>query len=199
MRKSIKKAIISLLLFMAFGIAAITCAVAGSFFTWIWLVDKMGLTAGTWTMAGILFVGLFIAYKLDNLSDLKLTKLPKKNPPKGTARVYISGKITGLSHDEAHKNFDEAEKHASDLVKTINPNLKIEIINPMKLSHRNNPDWVDYMAIDLEALMRCNVIYLLDNWADSKGARIEFAIADQMGHSRLYQNNKLGSYLDESI
>ena len=37
--------------------------------------------------------------------------------------------------------------------------------------------YLTYMAILLPALIRCDAIYLLDNWKKSRGARFEYLVA----------------------
>lgn len=96
-------------------------------------------------------------------------------------KIYISGQITGLELKEARAQFDKAEKILIE--KGHNP------VNPMRI---NNPiagkTWVDYMLDDLKLLFDCEAIYLLDNWQASKGARIEYLIAQEMGMAVLRAN-----------
>lgn len=89
-------------------------------------------------------------------------------------KVYISGQITGLELEEAKTFFTEAEILL--LARGYNP------INPMTLNpHTDGKTWKEYMLDDLDALFDCEAIYLLDNWQESKGARIEYQIAKEMG------------------
>ncbi len=90
------------------------------------------------------------------------------------AKVYISGKITGLDYQEAFDIFEKAELEVKNLGGTP--------INPMKICENNpNWSWEDYMEKDLGALLRCEGIYMLKNWGNSRGARIEYAVAKEMG------------------
>ena len=91
-------------------------------------------------------------------------------------RVYISGKITGLQRPIFEAAFYGAEQLLTD--KGYNP------INPLRITEALGIDESDYpklMGVDIEALLRCDAIYQLPNWQDSKGARAEKAIADIMG------------------
>ncbi|PXV61234.1 uncharacterized protein DUF4406 [Dysgonomonas alginatilytica] len=93
--------------------------------------------------------------------------------PKEIKTVYISGRITGIPLSEAKRNFEEAE--ALLLEKGYIP------VNPMKNNH--DPDtkgWIDHMLEDIGGLMRCDGIFMLNNWQQSKGARIEHYIAVEM-------------------
>lgn len=94
--------------------------------------------------------------------------------PKEIKTVYISGQITGLERKEAKANFDKAEAFVFE--KGYNP------LNPMKVNPRlSGKSWKEYMLEDIAQLFTCEGIFLLDNWQDSKGARIEHFIAQEMG------------------
>lgn len=93
-------------------------------------------------------------------------------------KIYLSGKITGLTYEEALAMFEAAEKEALKIAK--------EVVNPMKLAFElfkpkdpNNITWGEYMVNDLHAIMNLGVdsIYMLKNWQLSDGAKIEFFTA----------------------
>ena len=94
-------------------------------------------------------------------------------------KVYISGKITGLEINTARQYFDTVEEKLK--AKGLNP------VNPMALIPYN-PDWKweDYMAEDMRLLLVCDAIFMLENWQDSKGARIEHAAAKESGLQVFY-------------
>lgn len=52
-----------------------------------------------------------------------------------------------------------------------------QVVNPMKLPHQEGATWEDYMVVDLEALDKCDTIYMLPCWIKSHGARLEHAYA----------------------
>jgi hypothetical protein len=95
-------------------------------------------------------------------------------------KVYISGKITGLEYQEAYKMFEDAEKEVR--------NMGGVPVNPMKLEHKPNADWYDFMEKDIAELLRCEGIYMLENWGNSKGARIEYNIAREMDLKIVFQS-----------
>ena len=101
--------------------------------------------------------------------------------------IYISGKMKGVE-DHNRPKFARAEEQlfAKDFI----------VINPHKLHH---PDitklWEQYLITDIEWLMKCDVIAILDDWADSKGARLEIFIAQQLGLECIYADTgKLFDY-----
>lgn len=88
-------------------------------------------------------------------------------------RVYISGPITGI----ANNNINEFSRMASLL-----HSLGHEPVNPHEvLKFDVNLSWSDYMKADIKALMDCDAYVLLDGWGDSRGARIEKRLADDLG------------------
>ncbi len=97
-------------------------------------------------------------------------------------KVYISGKITGLDYNYAYDRFAVAEA-------VIKEELKYEVVNPMKaVPLDEKKTWEDYMLKDIELLFNCDMIYMLDNWHESKGARIECAIAKNMDKAILFES-----------
>lgn len=95
-------------------------------------------------------------------------------------QIYISGKITGLDHAEAFRNFNRAENMLRD--------HGLDAVNPMKkFSEQLGLSWREYMAEDIKVLVDCDAIYMLGNWRDSKGARLEHRIAIDLGLRVIYE------------
>lgn len=97
-------------------------------------------------------------------------------------KIYISGKITGLKLEDVkykfkwHAGFLELKGH-----EPVNP-LDIDIIlekDPKEYSPKEL--WDIQMAFDIKELFGCEAIYMLKDWGQSKGARIEYAIAKEIG------------------
>ena len=95
-------------------------------------------------------------------------------------KIYISGKITGLEPEDAFNNFEQASTEVCH---------EYEPIHTMQ-KYRNIPGWgwKEYMVVSIELLLSCHAIYMLTNWKDSKGARIEHSIATEMGMVIEYQS-----------
>ena len=56
-----------------------------------------------------------------------------------------------------------------------------KIINPMKLDHsQHDKSWEAYMKVCIIARCQCDMIAMLPNWQDSKGANVELEIATQL-------------------
>ena len=85
-------------------------------------------------------------------------------------KIYISGGITGVADHE--KVFAEAEKSLS--------RLGFAPISPEKFSF-DGFTYQDYIAVDLAILSRCDGVYMLTGWTNSKGARLEHNYAEAIG------------------
>ena len=88
-------------------------------------------------------------------------------------KVYVSGKISGLQPAVYTAKFNRA-------VERIKENYEwVAIFNPCDITplFGIKKYWF-FMIADLYVLIfKCNSIYLLDNWKDSRGAKIELFIA----------------------
>lgn len=90
--------------------------------------------------------------------------------------IYISGKIGGLPILEASKKFAKAEQDLR--------HLGLKVINPMNLGISH---WTydEQIAKCLEVIENhATAIYLLSDWKDSKGAKLEFAHVGALNQSR---------------
>lgn len=91
-------------------------------------------------------------------------------------KVYLSGKIAGLSEEEYKQNFAQAAMDALAFF----PDDQVTIVNPATLPAIHN-SWADYLLRDLMLLKDCDAIVMLPNWEDSKGATTEYYFATGMG------------------
>lgn len=97
--------------------------------------------------------------------------------------IYIAGPISGLDPEVAKKNFELATEI---LHKTFS--IRANILNPFALVKYNEDyEWKDYMIKCMPIIFNCDSIYMLEDWQKSKGARIEFAIAVELGFDIIYQ------------
>lgn len=96
-------------------------------------------------------------------------------------KIYISGKISGLPAKEAVDKFEKAE----DYLKSVYPNATI--VNPFKVKHLHDKSWENYMRYDLIEMLSCTSIYMLTNWKQSEGAKIEFNLAIELKFEILFE------------
>lgn len=96
-------------------------------------------------------------------------------------RIYISGPITGRDRNGAFEHFERAGKYLTD--------LGYEAVNPMKKPSEADASkpWADYMREDIALLIDCDAIYMLDGWELSRGAKLEFNIATELGMHQMFE------------
>ena len=98
----------------------------------------------------------------------------------GMKKIYISGKITNNANYKA--DFEAAELA-----------LKIAGFQPVNPAEEKLPDgatWADYMRHDIKLLCDCDAIYMLYDWRESEGAKIEHNLARDLGMEIIYEIKK---------
>lgn len=114
--------------------------------------------------------------KCEEINDLKeeirrlKSQLELQLQRSSQGRVYISGPITGVVGAEEY--FKEAEQkiEAAGFI-AINPYTLINGFGKLR--------WDDYIDMDLAILKKCNCIYMLNGWQNSRGATIEKEFAEK--------------------
>lgn len=87
-------------------------------------------------------------------------------------KIYIAGKITGLSVD----NYTEKFKAAANEIKSRG----LVPVNPVQLVSDPNAKWNEAMKICIAELMKCDAVMLLPCTKDSPGAMIEKELAEKL-------------------
>jgi hypothetical protein len=95
-------------------------------------------------------------------------------------KIYISGGISGRPIEEAEAHFAEAEK------KWVEQGC--EVVNPCTLPHNHGRTWLEFMKEDVAAMMQCDAIYMLTGWRKSRGAVVEYIIAQQLEYRVLFED-----------
>lgn len=97
-------------------------------------------------------------------------------------KIYIAGKISGLNRDNMIKKFEVAQK---SLV-TEGHQVFIPCVLPAyeEVSHE------DYMHICYAMIDICDAVYMLSDWQQSKGARLELQYAADHRKKILYEDPK---------
>lgn len=97
-------------------------------------------------------------------------------------KIYVSGKITGLPIEEAKQRFANSQ--------ALLESIGFEVVNPLEFGLCDEKaSWESHMVKDIEMLFKCDAIYMMDNWTDSKGAQIEYDIANRLGKDVWFESN----------
>ena len=93
--------------------------------------------------------------------------------------IYISGKITGT--DDYLQRFEAAENHLNNM------NI-LDIVNPAKVnSYLPELSYSQYIKMSLCMLEMCDTIYMLKNWENSVGAKLEWEFAKANNYKIMYE------------
>ena len=93
--------------------------------------------------------------------------------------IYISGKITGT--DDYLQRFEIAEKHLNTMNIT-------DVINPAKVnSYLPELSYSQYIKMSLCMLEMCDTVYMLKNWENSVGAKLEWEFAKANNYKIMYE------------
>ena len=99
--------------------------------------------------------------------------------------IFISGKVSGMDLEETRRKFFKAEQEIYD--HNYFYSLRREVINPMKLGLTFKDSWLKCMLVSICNLLKCKSIYMINDYQDSKGARIELWIAKVLKYKIYYQ------------
>ena len=121
--------------------------------------------------------------------DMAIEALKKKDTSGFEGKkIYISGKMAGLSDDEIRRNFSHAEYMLRE--KGAIP------INPTKFNLACvNMGYEEILRMDFKMIDLCDGIFLIDNWTDSGGAKRERAYAIAMG-KKIYEEDEDGNVIE---
>jgi len=137
----------------------------------------------------------FILDELKKESDRfdRLSKEPKLCKMKV---VYVAGKYSDTSKAKVEENIVKASK--------VSWKLMYAGFAPI-CPHKNSAHWENYISkepeeqkkfwklvlgIDLAIIKKCDTLYMLDNWKDSKGAKVEERYARLIGKEIIYQGTE---------
>lgn len=83
--------------------------------------------------------------------------------------IYISGKVTGLDYEQCYAKFLATERWLQY--------YGFEVINPMKRVPKGT-NWTPAMLICREDVKKSDALFLISDWTDSDGAKVEKRIAE---------------------
>ena len=107
--------------------------------------------------------------------------------------IYVAGKYLGECDWDTYCNIHHARIAAKKLWDkgwaVICPHANTAFFGGVGERDRDNlnGDWMKWLSGDLEIISRCDAIYMLNNWKDSKGAKMELAKAQELGLEVFYE------------
>jgi len=96
-------------------------------------------------------------------------------------KIYISGKISHLPEKEVKDKFEKAFQKLKA--------HRAEVINPCNLPHEHDHTWESYMKEGLKSMLDCDIVYMLSDWKQSRGAITEYELAKLLKIKVLYEEN----------
>lgn len=87
-------------------------------------------------------------------------------------RIYLSGPMTSMPDLNFAAFHAEARRLRS---------LGYEVVNPVELNPDPTMGWHQCMRRDLQALLDCDAMALLEGWQRSAGAHLEMHVAHRVG------------------
>ncbi|MGP1587290.1 MAG: DUF4406 domain-containing protein [Treponemataceae bacterium] len=95
-------------------------------------------------------------------------------------KVYISGRITGLDKEVIFKKFNKIQNRLKK-----DGNL---VMSPTTLAMNEGFEHEDYMHICYAMIDVCDAIFMLKDWQDSKGAKMELQYAKNCKKITFYED-----------
>lgn len=98
-------------------------------------------------------------------------------------RIYISGKVSGLDEKEVANKFAKAKQYCID-------KYKCDVVDPVEeVAFDNTKTWQYFMKEDIKLLLDCDTIFMLEDWVDSRGAKVELGLAKSLDYDVIYEGN----------
>jgi len=87
-------------------------------------------------------------------------------------KFYLAGPMAGIA-EHNYPAFHDAAKRLRA--------IGFEVVNPAELEGEQGLEWAWYLKRDIPHLLKCDAVAVLDNWWNSRGARLETQIAAELG------------------
>jgi hypothetical protein len=107
-------------------------------------------------------------------------------------KVYISGPISGKP---------EGNRPAFAVASEKLKGLGFDPINPHDVGDQlpGTPTWLDYMKVDIKAMLDARAIFVLPGWRDSRGAMVEVRLAEMLELPLFDQMDDLAQFRDATV
>ena len=103
--------------------------------------------------------------------------------------IYISGPITGMKASECKRAFNRAKREIKRRGHYPVSPVDLGKILPVSFEHE------DYMAVDIQVLLRCDAVLMLPGWEKSHGCQRERFMAQLLitnnAHRRINAHSRI--------
>lgn len=99
------------------------------------------------------------------------------------SKIYIAGKVSGEVYPECYAKFKATQTKIEKAGFTA--------INPLDVVDDENANWHGAMKLCLKALLDCDAILFLPDFTESKGAKVEYQLANALSMKRFYNCDTL--------
>ena len=137
------------------------------------------------------FIELDVIKKIKQAVELSL---PELDIISRVIEVYKSlGRLISINiRNEGEKLSEPSEIRVFSIAHSLNEialleNTTLEVTNPLCNGLSEHDPWEEHIAKDIINLIDCEGIYMLQGWEDSQGARIEYAVAKELGKVVFYE------------
>lgn len=103
-------------------------------------------------------------------------------------KIYVAGPMRGIEK----LNFPAFNAAAADLRAS-----GFDAVNPVDINPDPATPWRECMNNDIIELVKCDAIYMLVGWQNSKGASLEHHIAVELGLDLFYEEDDLDNNDDK--
>lgn len=108
----------------------------------------------------------------DMMEALRFTPMGSMADVPRPTRVYVAGPMAGKEHHN-FPAFHAAARRLRD--------MGHEVVNPAELNaDPGDRTWEECMRIDIAVLMACDAMVLLPGWGESRGAKLEALVANEL-------------------
>jgi hypothetical protein len=108
--------------------------------------------------------------------------------------VYIAGPYTAPTDEGIRENIESAWEVGYS-VASLEAMPVVPHMNTAHMDDLHDQEW--WLAATMELLMRCDAIYMMDNWRESRGATAERARAEQLGIPVFESFDTLATWIEE--
>jgi len=114
--------------------------------------------------------GMFVSPNADDMKRIIKTEADRLEKP--DRLLYLAGPMSGIA------DFNHPAFHAAAAKLRAQG---YQVVNPAELNPDTSKTWDQCMRRDLQALADCYAIAFLPGWEASKGARLEYDVAQALG------------------